>query len=142
MKRGLHAGQRRLRPLDAYDIVMHASDCSALRPAFGAAPRSVLFSPDDEEMMGAKTGSWFIENPQRGRSNNSAVLLRDHTTREEFMDIMKSVREFGEPGFVWSDSTEIMYNPCVEIGLYPQIDGVSGWAFCNLCEITARPARR
>ncbi len=140
MKRGLHAGQRRLRPLDAYDIVMHASD-AVLSGGVRRSATICLFSPDDEEMMGAKTGSWFIENPQRGRSNNSAVLLRDHTTREEFMDIMKSVREFGEPGFVWSDSTEIMYNPCVEIGLYPQIDGVSGWAFCNLCEINGKACK-
>jgi len=48
---------------------------------------------------------------------------------------MASVREYGEPGFLWVDDLDATYNPCGEIGLYPQIDGVSGWAFCNLSEI-------
>ena len=86
-------------------------------------------------MATAKTGNWFHENPQRARSNNSAILLRDDTTREQFSSLMKSVREFGEPGFVWTNDLEATFNPCVEIGLYPQIDGKSGFAFCNLCEI-------
>jgi ribonucleoside-triphosphate reductase len=61
--------------------------------------------------------------------------LRNQTSKEQFFKLMKAVREFGEPGFVWADDRDITYNPCVEIGLYPQLDGVSGWAFCNLCEI-------
>ena len=53
---------------------------------------------------------------------------------------MAAVKEFGEPGFVWADSTEIMYNPCVEIGMYPvdETSGETGWAFCNLCEINLK----
>ena len=48
---------------------------------------------------------------------------------------MESTRAFGEPGFVFSDSEDIGYNPCVEIGLFPQTkDGRSGWQFCNLTE--------
>ena len=70
-------------------------------------------------MAKAKTGNWFIENPQRGRSNNSALLLRNETTKEQFATLMESVKEFGEPGFVWSDSTELIVNPCVEIGMWP-----------------------
>jgi ribonucleoside-triphosphate reductase len=88
-----------------------------------------------EEMMKAKTGNWFIDNPQRGRSNNSAVIVRDETTPEEFGTIMKSVKEFGEPGFVFVESKEHTTNPCVEIGMFPQIDGQSGWQGCNLTEI-------
>jgi ribonucleoside-triphosphate reductase len=140
LKRTINSGHKRLRPIVAYDIMMHGSD-AVLSGGVRRSATICLFSRDDEEMMNAKTGSWFIENPQRGRSNNSAVLLRDDTTRAEFMSIMKSVREFGEPGFVWSDSSEIMYNPCVEIGLYPQIDGESGWAFCNLCEINGKACK-
>jgi ribonucleoside-diphosphate reductase alpha chain len=94
-----------------------------------------LFSPDDEEMMVAKTGNWFIENPQRARSNNSAVIVRDEITREQFSNCMKSIKEFGEPGFYFVDNTEHTTNPCVEIGMYPQIDGESGWQGCNLTEI-------
>jgi len=90
-------------------------------------------------MIGAKTGNWFIENPQRGRSNNSALLIRNETTREQFSKLISSTKQFGEPGFVWSDSTEIGYNPCVEIGLYPVAeDGEHGIQFCNLTEINGK----
>jgi ribonucleoside-diphosphate reductase alpha chain len=88
-------------------------------------------------MAKAKTGTWFIDNPQRGRSNNSALLLRDETTKEQFAELMKSVKEFGEPGFVWADSTELLVNPCVEIGMWPVCEktGESGWQACNLSTI-------
>ncbi len=127
-------GPSTLRPIDAYDIMMHASD-AVLSGGVRRSASICLFSPDDDEMATAKTGNWFVENPQRARSNNSAMLLRNGTTREQFAKLMKSVREFGEPGFVWTDDLEATFNPCVEIGLYPQIDGESGFAFCNLCEI-------
>jgi ribonucleoside-diphosphate reductase alpha chain len=85
----------------------------------------------------AKTGNWFHDNPQRGRSNNSALLLRDKTSPAQFAVLMESVKEFGEPGFVWSDSTELIVNPCVEIGLYPvdEETGKTGWQACNLSTI-------
>ena len=127
-------GSAKLRSIDAYDIMMHASD-AVLSGGVRRSACICLFSPDDTEMATAKTGNWFHENPQRARSNNSAILLRDDTTREQFSSLMKSVREFGEPGFVWTNDLEATFNPCVEIGLYPQIDGKSGFAFCNLCEI-------
>jgi len=128
-----------LQPIDCYDIVMHASD-AVLSGGVRRSATICLFSPQDEAMATAKTGNWFIANPQRGRSNNSAVLLRSSTDKATFDHLMRSVREFGEPGFVWADSTEIVYNPCVEIGLYPvdPLTGESGWAFCNLCEINMK----
>ncbi|MFM2092643.1 MAG: hypothetical protein RLZZ127_3132, partial [Planctomycetota bacterium] len=128
-----------LRPIDAYDIVMHASD-AVLAGGVRRSATICIFSLDDDEMIKAKTGDWFIKNPQRGRSNNSALLLRDRVSFDQFNGLMQSVKEFGEPGFVWADSTEIMYNPCVEIGMYP-VDvetGRSGWHFCNLCEINMK----
>lgn len=134
LSRVVDEGRSRLRPIEAYDMVMHASD-AVLSGGVRRSATICLFSPDDEEMATAKTGSWFVENPQRARSNNSALLLRDRTEKKRFLELMKSVREFGEPGFVWADDEDVTYNPCVEIGLYPQLDGVSGWAFCNLCEI-------
>ena len=129
----------RMPTLDAYDIIMHASD-AVLAGGVRRSATICVFSVDDDEMIKAKTGDWFVKNPQRGRSNNSALLLRDSTSYETFASIMDSVKEFGEPGFVWADSTEVMYNPCVEIGMYP-VDvstGASGWAFCNLCEINMK----
>ncbi len=127
-------GPARLRPIDAYDLLMHASD-AVLSGGVRRSATLCLFSPDDDEMLQAKTGNWFTENPQRARSNNSALLLRESTSRADLGRLIAAVREYGEPGFVWADDPEITYNPCVEIGLYPQIDGLSGWAFCNLCEI-------
>lgn len=131
----------RLRSVDVYDIVMHSSD-AVLAGGVRRSATICIFSHDDDEMINAKTGDWFITNPQRGRSNNSALLVRDETTHDTFMKLMKSVREFGEPGFVWADDTEALYNPCVEIGMraYDE-NGNSGWSFCNLCEINVKKAK-
>ena len=127
---------RTLEPIEAYDIIMHSAD-AVISGGVRRSATICLFSPDDEEMAHAKTGNWFHENPQRGRSNNSALLLRDQTSPEQFHSLMESVREFGEPGFVWSDSTELIVNPCVEIGMYPvdEESGKTGWQACNLSTI-------
>lgn len=127
-------GEISLKPIEVYDIVMHEAD-AVLSGGVRRSATICLFSPDDTDMINAKTGNWFTENPQRGRSNNSAVIVRNETSKEEFSSIMKSVKEFGEPGFVFVDSTEHTTNPCVEIGMYPQIDNKSGWQGCNLTEI-------
>jgi ribonucleoside-diphosphate reductase alpha chain len=123
-----------IKPINVYDIAMHAAD-AVLSGGVRRSATICLFSPDDEEMMTAKTGNWFVDNPQRGRSNNSAVIVRDNTSPEQFGKIMESVKQFGEPGFVFVESTEHTTNPCVEIGMFPQIDNQSGWQGCNLTEI-------
>lgn len=157
-----HGEDCHLRPIDVYDIIMHASD-AVLAGGVRRSATICLFSVDDPEMMNAKTGNWMQDNPQRARSNNSAMLIRGETTWEAFHDIfMLARRQYGEPGFVWSDSTELVVNPCVETGLYPsiscreldEINGVqkpegveytnleySGFAFCNLCEVNAKACR-
>jgi ribonucleoside-triphosphate reductase len=129
-------GQKKLRPIDAYDIIMHSSD-AVLSGGVRRSASLALFSHDDDEMAKAKTGNWYIDNPQRARSNNSALLLKDDTTFEEFQTLMESVKEFGEPGFIWSDSTEMTFNPCVEVGMWPidESTGKSGWQGCNLTTI-------
>lgn len=134
-------GQTKLKPIEAYDIIMHASD-AVLSGGVRRSATLCLFSPNDDEMANAKTGSWFIDNPQRARSNNSALLVRDQTTKEEFHKLMESVKGFGEPGFVWAEDTESLFNPCVEINLraYTE-DGRSGWEFCNLCEVNGKKAK-
>ena len=127
-------GVTRLSPINVYDISMHAAD-AVLAGGVRRSATICLFSKDDEEMLTAKTGNWFVDNPQRGRSNNSAVIVRSEITKSEFSNAMKSIKEFGEPGFYFVDNTEHTTNPCVEIGMYPQIDGESGWQGCNLTEI-------
>lgn len=135
LNRCVDAGQTRLRPIDAYDIIMHASD-AVLSGGIRRSATLCIFSPDDEEMIKAKTGNWRAENPQRGRSNNSALLLRNKTSKETFLNLISSVKEYGEPGFIWAEDTESLYNPCVEINLFGYDEyGNSGWQACNLCEI-------
>ena len=128
------AGETRLRPIDVYDISMHAAD-AVLAGGVRRSATIALFSYDDEDMMKAKTGNWFMDNPQRGRSNNSAVIVRDVISKEDFSKFMSSIKEFGEPGFYFVEDKDFTTNPCVEIGMYPQIDGESGWQGCNLTEI-------
>ncbi len=126
-----------LAPIEVYDIMMHVSN-AVLSGGVRRSATICLFSKDDKEMLGAKVGDWFEKNPQRSRSNNSVLLVKDQLSREEFAEIIKSTREFGEPGFVFADSEDVGFNPCVEIGMYPQIDGRSGWQFCNLTEGNGR----
>jgi|TARA_B100001094_G_scaffold333423_1_gene411984 ribonucleoside-diphosphate reductase alpha chain len=128
--------QKKLRPIDAYDIIMHSSD-AVLSGGVRRSASLALFSANDEDMAKAKTGNWYIDNPQRARSNNSALLLKDDTTYEQFKTLMGSVKEYGEPGFIWSDSTEMTFNPCVEVGMWPvdEKTGKSGWQGCNLSTI-------
>ena len=135
MEKAIVAGQDKLKPIQAYDIVMHSSN-AVLAGGVRRAATICLFDPDDEEMLNAKTGNWMQENPQRARSNNSAVLIRDETTREQIYKIMESVKAFGEPGFVFVEHPDFTFNPCVEIGQWPlTADGRSGWQGCNLTDI-------
>lgn len=144
IERGLKDNlQTKLRPIDYYDILMHASD-AVLSGGIRRSATICLFSPDDEDMLNAKVGDWFVANPQRGRSNNSAVLVRHKTSKEKFSGLFDSVKHFGEPGFVWVEDEGITVNPCVEIGMWPEIElngkVQSGWQFCNLSEINVRKA--
>ncbi|MEN7973734.1 MAG: ATP cone domain-containing protein, partial [Verrucomicrobiota bacterium] len=134
---------RKLKPIEAYDVMMHAADAVIA----GGVRRSAticLFSADDGEMMNAKRGNWFEENPQRGRSNNSVKLIRNETSKAQFLRIFTKQKEWGEPGFYFANDLSHGCNPCCEIGLNPHLevkdaDGnvtiESGWQFCNLTEI-------
>jgi len=117
-------GFSKLKPIDAYDIIMHCSD-AVLSGGIRRAATLALFSLEDEDMMKAKTGNWFVDNPQRGRSNNSVLLLRNNVDKEKYMKMIESVKQFGEPGMIWSDSTECLFNPCVPDNTFIQTsDGV------------------
>lgn len=125
----------RMSSIVAYDFVMFMAD-AVLSGGVRRSATICLFSKDDQEMLNAKTGDWYVTNPQRGRSNNSVLIQRDQITREEWAGIMKSVRDFGEPGFIFTDNLDHAYNPCVEIGMLPVTeDGRSGFQMCNLSEI-------
>ena len=120
---------RRLTSLEAHDILCHIAD-AVLSGGIRRAAMIALFSHDDLDMLSSKVGAWYELNPQRGRANNSVVLHRDYTTKEQFDAIWKRVEESnaGEPGIYWTNDLDWGTNPCVEIGLKP-------FQFCNLTEV-------
>lgn len=99
-----------LRPIDVYDITMYSAD-AVISGGVRRAATICLFSLEDQLMMKAKTGNWFVENPQRARSNNSVVLYRDTVSYQELNSIIASIKEYGEPGFVFSDDLNTVFNP-------------------------------
>lgn len=127
--------QQQLRPIDAYDIMMHTSD-AVLSGGVRRSATIVIFDKDDEDMLEAKTGNWFEKNPQRARSNNSVLLLRNDLSFEEFQTIMQRTLQQGEPGFLFADHEDTLTNPCAEILFIPVTkEGRTGVQFCNLSSI-------
>lgn len=172
-------GQRRLRTIDAYDILMHCAD-AVLSGGIRRSATSVVFDPEDADMLNAKaavkvdkvrrfakdedtgryfgqvvvgkktydveideweysqlkehgTIGWFPIEPQRARSNNSMLLLRDRVTKEQFQQAIERTRQFGEPGFVFGNHPDLLLNPCFEISFIPKtLDEICGVQFCNL----------
>jgi ribonucleoside-triphosphate reductase len=121
----------KLSPIEAHDITCHIAD-AVLAGGIRRAALISLFSADDDEMISCKSGNWWEQNPQRGRANNSAVLLRHKVTQEYFMDLWKRIElsGAGEPGIYLSNDKDWGTNPCCEIALRP-------YQFCNLCEVNA-----
>lgn len=133
--KALGTSRTRLLSIEIYDIVMYISD-AVLSGGIRRAATVCMFTHTDELMLKSKTGNWFVTNPERGRSNNSAMLLRNEVTKAEFENMMKYVEDYGEPGFIWVDDLDMLFNPCVEISLYGySITGESGFGVCNLTEI-------
>jgi len=121
----------KLQPIEVHDMVCHIAD-AVLAGGIRRAALISLFSADDEEMISCKSGSWWETNPQRGRANNSAALMRHKLTKEFFMDLWKRVElsGAGEPGIYLTNDKDWGTNPCCEIALRP-------FQFCNLCEVNA-----
>ena len=119
----------KLTTLEAHDIMCHIAD-AVLAGGIRRAALISLFSADDVEMLTCKSGNWWELNPQRGRANNSVVLLRHRVTKDFFMDIWERVKASGagEPGFYFSNDKDWGTNPCCEIALRP-------YQFCNLTEV-------
>jgi ribonucleoside-diphosphate reductase alpha chain len=121
----------KLSPIEVHDMVCHVAD-AVLAGGIRRAALISLFSADDEEMIACKSGNWWETNPQRGRANNSATLMRHKLTKEFFMDLWKRVElsGAGEPGIYLTNDKDWGTNPCCEIALRP-------FQFCNLCEVNA-----
>ena len=120
-----------LSTVEVHDIVCHIAD-AVLAGGIRRAALISLFSAADTEMISCKSGNWWELNPQRGRANNSAVLMRHKITKEFFMDLWKRVEASGagEPGIYFNNDKDWGTNPCCEIALRP-------YQFCNLCEVNA-----
>ena len=121
----------KLTTLEAHDIICHLAD-AVLSGGIRRAALIALFNLHDQDMLTCKFGNWWENNPQRGRANNSAVLLRSKITKETFLDLWKKIEasNSGEPGFLFTNDKEAGTNPCAEINLKAN-------QFCNLCEINA-----
>jgi ribonucleoside-diphosphate reductase alpha chain len=119
----------KLRPIEVHDMVCHIAD-AVLAGGIRRAALISLFSASDDEMISCKSGSWWEENPQRGRANNSVALLRHKITKDYFMDLWKRIEASGagEPGIYLTNDKDWGTNPCCEIALRP-------FQFCNLVEI-------
>lgn len=161
VRRVLHGAQgRKLRPIECHRIMCHAAD-AVLSGGIRRSAMIALFSLEDSEMMYAKTGDWWREDrePYFANANNSVALKRDEVKERQFKRVFQMTREFGDPGFVFVEETHYGTNPCAEIGLNPRLvidddvvammlgkgldvsdmrgQALTGWAFCNLCEINA-----
>ena len=121
----------KLTTLECHDIICHLAD-AVLSGGIRRAALIALFNLHDEEMLTCKFGSWWENNPQRGRANNSAVLLRNLIDKETFMGLWAKIEasNSGEPGFLFTNDKDAGTNPCAEINLKAN-------QFCNLCEINA-----
>jgi len=119
----------KLKPIEVHDVVCHIAD-AVLAGGIRRAALISLFSATDDEMIGCKSGSWWETNPQRGRANNSAVLMRHKIDKDYFMDLWKRIEASGagEPGIYLSNDKDWGTNPCCEIALRP-------FQFCNLTEV-------
>jgi ribonucleoside-diphosphate reductase alpha chain len=137
---------RRLSSIEVHDVVCKIAESVVV----GGVRRSALISlsnPSDGRLRSAKSGQWWLDNPQRSLANNSAC----YTERPEydfFYNEMGSLYESksGERGVFSRVAAQKIAarngrregdhdfgtNPCSEIILRPN-------QFCNLSEVVIRP---
>jgi ribonucleoside-diphosphate reductase alpha chain len=118
-----------LTSIEVFDIVCHIAD-AVLSGGIRRSATICLFDIDDVDMLTAKSGNWWELNPQRGRANISASVIRHKITEAEFMKLFEYSRlsGAGEPGIFLSNNTDYAINPCGEISI--KMPG-----FCNLTEV-------
>lgn len=129
---------RKLRPFELHYLICICAN-SVVTGGVRRSAMISIFDADDAEMAACKTGNWIATMPELCRSNNSAAILPD-IPKEVFDSIYENTKLYGEPGFVFIDSPWFVFNPCGEVGMFPQIkdengDYHTGWGFCNLAEI-------
>lgn len=148
---------RRLRNIDAHDVICKIGECVVA----GGVRRTAMISLsdlDDVELRDAKKGQFYMTDPHRSVANNSAVYEVRPTNVElmdEWVALMKSgagergifnrgslaktmpkrrLDYFKKRGFLGTDGVvrgSIGTNPCAEIILQSK-------QFCNLSEVIAR----
>lgn len=129
---------RKLRPFELHYITCIIAD-AVISGGIRRSAMIALFDIDDIEMLSCKTGNWFQMYPELCRCNNSAVIFED-TPKEEYLKIMKYIKEYGEPGIIFLSDPDQMLNPCAEVSMIPKYENEDGsieygWGYCNLCEI-------
>lgn len=148
-----------IRPILAFDIICHAAD-AVLSGGVRRSALNMIVDPTDTEMIYAKTGNWRQEQPQRGRSNNSVILIRSLVTEDQFRELVEINEGASDIGFVFANSWFDMFNPCFEILKIPVLvetdfskihyddifefvklhEDKFGVQMCNLSEINAEKA--
>jgi len=118
-----------LTSLECHDMICYIAD-GVLAGGIRRAALISLFSMNDNSMMSCKYGNWWESNPQRGRANNSVVILRHRITKKHFLKLWERVKASGcgEPGVYFTNDKEWGCNPCGEIALRKN-------QFCNLTTI-------
>lgn len=119
----------KLTDIECHDIECHIAD-AVLAGGIRRAAMISLFDLDSDAMINCKSGNWWETNPQRGRANNSAVILRHKIDEPEFLKLWERIEASGsgEPGMYLTNDNDWGTNPCCEIALRPN-------QFCNLTEI-------
>ena len=135
---------RKLTSIEIHDLICHEGEAVLV----GGVRRTALISlsnHSDERMRKAKSGQWYIENPQRALANNS-ICYTDRPDVGAYMREWQSIHEShsGERGIFNRQACTNMTpdrrdsehdfgtNPCSEIVLRSA-------QFCNLSEVVCRP---
>ena len=121
----------KLSPFEVHRINCLIAD-AVLAGGIRRAALIALFSMDDTEMATCKHGKWWEMFPELGRANNSAVVLRNRASIDDFGKLWQVTvdSKSGEPGIYFTNDPDYGTNPCCEISLRP-------YTFCNLTEINA-----
>lgn len=141
-----NAAGRKLKPIECHDIVCKIAEVVVV----GGVRRSALISlsdVSDDSMREAKSGQWWISNPQRALANISYVVEDKKLDMATFMQEWQSLylSKSGERGIFSRYACKIQAsknerristhefgtNPCSEIILRNK-------EFCNLSEVVIR----
>jgi ribonucleoside-diphosphate reductase alpha chain len=108
------ANGEQLTTLEVHDIMCYIAD-AVLSGGIRRSAMIALFNLDDDDMLTCKFGNWWENEPQRGRANNSAVIVRHKIEKEIFLDLWKKIElsGSGEPGFFFTNDASWGLNPCL-----------------------------